>query len=297
MGAGSCRWRRPGGTWTSGPCCWIGRVLRAGRARIECCEQSGTVEIHDPRLLRAGQQAFCRALAESAVADFDAALVEIDLNAATCRLEFGAERFDRSALANRAAGAIRAATPAVGSAGRTGQATPPRWTDLAAFPRYGEACVLEWGEDDEEFAIVPFDEEAIADAKGSRRLRNLAMAGGSFVLAVGGFILPGVPTLPFLIMTAKYAIRVSPTVERLIKSQPWLAAMLAEPEPAEGASIDWRSVCAMLGVAALFVAVIVILHPPLPIVLALELGLMAFFAWRELRSEAEILEPAFALAA
>jgi uncharacterized membrane protein YbaN (DUF454 family) len=274
------------------------RSRRAGLPRVECFEPSGVVEIHDPRLVRPGREAFCRALAEAAVMEFDAELVEIDLNAATCRLVFGAERFDRSAMADRAAGAIRAATPAVGTGGARGQADRPRWTDLAAFSRNGEACVVEWGIDPEdELVILPFDEEAIADAKASRRLRNLAMAGGSFLLAIGGMILPGIPTLPFLIMTAKYAVRVSPKVERILKSQPWLAAMIAEPESAEGRSIAWRSVFGMIAMAALFVAAIVILHPPLPIVLALELGLMAFLAWRELRDEAEALEPAFALAA
>ena len=108
------------------------------------------------------------------------------------------------------------------------------------------------------------------------------MAGGSFVLAIGGIILPGIPTLPFLIKTGRYAVRVSPRIEQLLKSQPWCAAMLAEAEAASGPGIDRRSLSRMICLAAVFAAAFLILHPPLPVVLALELGLMACFAWPEL---------------
>ncbi len=94
------------------------------------------------------------------------------------------------------------------------------------------------------------------------------MAGGSFVLAIGGVILPGVPTLPFVIMTGRYAVRVSPRIERLLTRQPWCAALLAEAETSRGPDFDWRSLAKTIGPAALFVAAILILHPPLPVVLA-----------------------------
>ena len=120
------------------------------------------------------------------------------------------------------------------------------------------------------------------DASSVGRLVDLAMAGGSFVLAIGGVILPGVPTLPFVIMTGRYAVRVSPRIERLLTRQPWCAALLAEAETSRGPEFDWRSLAKTIGPASLFVAAILILHPPLPVVLALELGLMAYMAWREL---------------
>ncbi len=247
---------------------------------VSCCERSGVVEIHDRRLLRAGHEAFCRALLEAAVVDFEASRAEIDLESATCRLEFGPGPFDRAELAGRAAAAIRAATPAVreGSGLRDGDRAG--WTVLTAVACDGGASVREWSRDTPDDPIcVAFPVE---DATRSRRLVNLAMAGGSLVLAVGGVILPGIPTLPFVIMTGRYAVRVSPRIERLLKSQPWCAAMLAEGEGSSGRDTDWRSLSRMIGLAALFVAAILILHPPLPVVLALELGLMAYLAWREM---------------
>jgi uncharacterized protein len=262
---------------------------------VSCCERSGVVEIHDRRLLRAGHEAFCRALLEAAVVDFEASRAEIDLESASCRLEFGPGLFDRAELAGRAAAAIRAATPAVreGLGGR--DVAPDSWTVLTAFACDGGASVQEWRPDAPGDPIcVPFPGE---DATRSRRLVNLAMAGGSFVLAIGGIILPGIPTLPFVIMTGRYAVRLSPRIERLLKSQPWCAATLAEADAACGPNIDWRSLSRMIGMGACFVTAFLILHPPLPVVLALELGLMAYFAWREMGNKPGRLDFGHAAAA
>lgn len=277
---------------------------------VECCEHSGVVEIRDPRLFRAGQESFCRALVEAAVMDLGARLAELDLNASTCRLVFGPGRFDRAELAERAAAAVRAATPRVRKAGIEHlEEARAEWTELSAFAGDGVMVVREWGGESAAGGIVPFDEARAAvdvsgdgngdvdGRRGGRRLADLAMAGGSLLMTIAGVILPGIPTLPFLIMTAKYAARVSPSFERLVEERPWLSALLAQAEDPEGQPIDWWATGRMIGLAALFVAAIVILHPPMPIVLAVELGVMAFFAWRELRAEAAELEPELAMAA
>ena len=44
--------------------------------------------------------------------------------------------------------------------------------------------------------------------------------------------------IPFVIMTGRYAVRVSPRIERLLKSQPRCAAMLAEGEGSSGRNVD-----------------------------------------------------------
>ncbi|MHB1556784.1 MAG: DUF454 family protein [Isosphaeraceae bacterium] len=264
---------------------------------VECCERSGVVEIRDTRLFRAGQEPFCRALAEAAVMDLGAELAEVDLGASICRLVFGPGRFDRAELAERAAAAVRAATPRVTKEIDRSEPLRPEWTEFSAFAGDGVMVVREWGGESAAGGIVPFDEAGPADSRSSRRVADLAMAGGSLLMTIAGVILPGIPTLPFLIMTAKYAARVSPGFERLVEDRPWLAALLAQAEPQEGQPIDWWAIGRMIGLAALFVAAIMILHPPMPIVLAVELGVMAFFAWRELRTEAAELEPSLAMAA
>ena len=79
---------------------------------IECLEASGSLRIHDHRLLGLGQEAFCRALAQSAVTLGGLRRAEFCLISATCQLEFEPGRFDRADLAQRDSSAIRAATAA-----------------------------------------------------------------------------------------------------------------------------------------------------------------------------------------
>ncbi len=82
-------------------------------------------------------------------------------------------------------------------------------------------------------------------------------------------------------MTGRHAALASPRVERWLKRHPWLAAMLAEGEESPGPTIDWGALSRMIGLAVLFIAGIWIIHPPLPVVLLLEIGLMAFLALSE----------------
>lgn len=244
------------------------RAIETERARprpdgdgpwIACDESAGVVEIHDARLFRRGQEAFCRSLVEAAVSRFGATRARVGLAASTCRLEFGSGRLDRAELARRVEAAIRAATPAVRPAdgGRA------------------DGVALPLGDDPE-----PAEIEAEAP-DGRHRLVHLARAGGSLTMAAAAIVLPGLPTLPFLIMTGRHAALASPRIERLLRRHPWSAALLAEDATA-GPAFDWASLAKMLGLAALLAAMIWLLHPPLPVVLALELGLMAvlgLFEW------------------
>jgi uncharacterized membrane protein YbaN (DUF454 family) len=244
---------------------------------IGCCEQSGVIEIHDPRLLRRGHEAFGLALVEAAVARFGAYRAEVSLATSTCRLEFGPGRFDRSEMARRAASAVGVATPAV----REG-------TGTGVGGRLLSATAIEDGTATTAASEQTSDDTSVADGVHEsparrRRLVHLAMAGGSFALAVGAVILPGIPTLPFLIMTGRHAVLISPGIERLLKRQPWCAALLAEAERTLGTTLDWRSLSRMLGLSVLLAAGIWVFQPPLPDILVMEVGLMAYLGWQEWR--------------
>jgi uncharacterized membrane protein YbaN (DUF454 family) len=241
---------------------------------VRCCERHGTIEIHDPRLLRPDRAAFCRALVEAAVARFGARRAEVLMESSTCRLEFEPGRFDRAELADRAAYAVRAATPSVrdgaGSrddAGSVGGILRSFATDGVTSPRAPRGASPD---------VATSAERSISASTGSRRLADLAKAGASFALAVGGFVLPGIPTLPFLILSGRHAARVSPGIERLLVGQSWCAALLTKVEIPSEPTLDWRSLLRMIGPAVLFAAGSLILHPPLPIVLGLEFGLIVF---------------------
>jgi len=55
---------------------------------------------------------------------------------------------------------------------------------------------------------------------------NLVMAGGSFAMAVAGVILPGIPSLPFLLLTGHYLILSSPDFCRRLELLPGVGALL-----------------------------------------------------------------------
>jgi hypothetical protein len=252
---------------------------------VGCCEEDGVIEIHDPRLLRPGHVAFCRALVEAAVARFGARRAEVRMESSTCRLEFEPGRFNKAELADRVAAAVRAATPSVRDeaggredAGAGRSILTASATDGVTSPPSTRAASPD----------VPASAERSAAARrGSRRLADLAMAGGCFALAVGGLILPGIPALPFLALTGRYAARVHPGIERLLMGQPWCARLLTEVEIPSGPARDGRSLWKVIGIGVLFAAGSLILHPPLPIVLGLELGVMVFLGWRELDGTAD----------
>jgi uncharacterized membrane protein YbaN (DUF454 family) len=260
--------------------CIAERGTDAAGPWIACCEQTGVIEIHDPRLLRPGLEAFCFELVKAAIARFGALRAEVRIDSATCRLEFEPGRFDQTELARRVEGAVRAATPAVrdGSACRDG--TSSGWTILTGFTAGGRTLLAATRGDSAVESRSTVRSAAIPT--GSARLANLIMAGGSFALAIGGIILPGIPALPFLITSARYAVRVCPGFEQRLMRQTWCATWLPKAEDLAGTTLDWRSSLPMIGLSALVALALLIIQPPYPVVIGLELGLMGLFGWREL---------------
>lgn len=253
-----------------------------GRGWIDCDEREGVIEIHDPRLLRRGQEAFCRALVEAAVERFGARWAGVTLETSTCRIAFPPGDRDRAEMARRVALAVHAAIPSVcneSAARAEAREAPIPAGPAAATGAEGEIEDIEEG----------------PSSRRRRRLWHAALAGGSFALTIGGIVLPGVPTLPFLLMTGRQAALASPRIERWLRRQPWCAAMLEDAEESSGSPIDWRSLLGMIALAALCVAGIWFLHPPLPVILLLEVGLMALLAcWDWLGSLRAEVAPAVA---
>ncbi len=54
-------------------------------------------------------------------------------------------------------------------------------------------------------------------ARGLKRVWYLALAGGSFGMTLVGFLVPGIPTVPFLLATSYYLARSSPRLNRLLR--------------------------------------------------------------------------------
>jgi uncharacterized membrane protein YbaN (DUF454 family) len=263
-----------------------GRVEVGAGGWVDCDERSGVVSIHDRRLFRPGREAFCRALAESAVERFQARRVEICVTSSMCRLEFRPGQFSRAELARRIAAAVRAASTASGDWAEAPQGARASWTTLTAMATDAGISIRQ-RQEDRPGRTALLDASAPAKQppeapKGAPWLVDLALAGGSLTMAVAGVILPGIPALPFLLLAARHAVRLSPRIDHFWRRRPWLAALLSQAE-ASGSllRLDRRSLVKMLLITVLAAAVILILHPPLPVVMALEIGVMAFVCFRE----------------
>ncbi len=223
---------------------------------------AGVVEIRDPRMFRVGQEAFCRSLVEAAVDRGGALLASVDLETATCRIEFGPRRFGAVDLAERVASSIRSAIPTVCRESVT--------AIEVSRVEGGPSC--------------------------RRRMKHLAMAGGSLGLSVAGLVLPGLPTLPFLITTGRHAALASPTIERWLRGHRWTAFLLEAKSAESRLSFEWKSIAKWVILAAIFATLILVLHPPMPVLLALELGVMALvgcWEWLQPGDAVDAIELAF----
>lgn len=67
-------------------------------------------------------------------------------------------------------------------------------------------------------------------ATGSRRIINLALAGGSLVVTGVALVIPGIPFLPFLLATSYYLARSSPWMDQKLRRFPFMGTILVEWE-------------------------------------------------------------------
>jgi uncharacterized membrane protein YbaN (DUF454 family) len=323
------------------------RFETAAGLRLDCREDCGLVVVHDPRLLRPGREAFCRALVREAVGQGGALRAEVVLATSDFRLEFATGRFDRAGLAEQVALAVRAATPSARDLAPSRDA----WLTLTAFPAGGEPSVWEtlegrtgrvvlrhralidapwlavrlaralrglpgvrtclahpWSgrlevDVDAETAppavVVAAAESALRKElpasrpyagtpstfpvmpqeppfvePGARRLVDLVLAGGSFTMAVAGFVVPGVPSAPFVVLASHYLVRSAPKTHQRLSRLPGVGPVLQRTGRAGHPWADRRAFLKTLGWSVLTAAAFLIVHPPLPVVLALEFGLL-----------------------
>jgi uncharacterized membrane protein YbaN (DUF454 family) len=120
----------------------------------------------------------------------------------------------------------------------------------------------------------------------SRRLgkaRDLLLAGGSFLMVVVGVVLPGIPSAPFLLLTAYFLLRCWPGLRGVLGNFPRLMRVLDAPFPHPTREDIAKSVI----IAVLSILLFLIAHPPLPLVFGFELCLAAIYARRWIRQADE----------
>ena len=235
----------------------------ASGLKIRCDKQRGILEIVDPRMFRPRRETFCRVLSDSAISLSGASGVDLDLPANSCRFHFEPDRFDEAELARRVSLAIEAATMAV-------QLEASGFVD----GRINSAL--------QEPAITSGRPEELPVTTSSDRCRCMALGGGSLMAGIAGLILPGIPSAPFFLFSAHYFMQASTTFRRWLDGMPKLGKIVRKLEASGGMVLDRSLLVKILGMGILLGLVFLVIHPPLPLVMAIELGLTVFFSLREI---------------
>jgi uncharacterized membrane protein YbaN (DUF454 family) len=102
------------------------------------------------------------------------------------------------------------------------------------------------------------------------------VAGGSLLLAAAGVVLPGIPTVPFFMLSCHSLSRACPQLQPLLHSLPGVGKLLRASAATESKWTDPDFVAKSLVLSGLVAAFFLIIHPPLPLVLACEFGMMFF---------------------
>jgi uncharacterized membrane protein YbaN (DUF454 family) len=215
---------------------------------IEIDERSGLVRVHDPRLFQASERSFCQRLLAAASEQPQMRRAEVNLLSATCSFEFGPGLATSDALADTFINILRQA-----SAVPTNRMRGSWWRrvkDLAGGGRSRRSIMSVSGK------RVP---------GGVKRLENLALAGGSFVMTLAGLVVPGIPTVPFLLATSYYLARSSPRLDERLRRTTFFGPILEEWEHHGGLSA--RSKEKLVGFSGLILVITVVVSPFSPVTL------------------------------
>ena len=124
-------------------------------------------------------------------------------------------------------------------------------------------------------------------ASGPRRLFYLALGAGALVLTVVGLIVPGIPTVPFLLLSSYGFARSSRRMNRWLRETRFLGPILSEWE--EHGGLSRRSKKKLIGLTVVIILIAVVLAPlsPLGLVLILVMASLSIFGVNRLPSIAE----------
>jgi uncharacterized membrane protein YbaN (DUF454 family) len=113
---------------------------------------------------------------------------------------------------------------------------------------------------------APSQAKSPSVATGLKRPMYLALAGGSFVMSVVGVIVPGIPTVPFLLATSYFLARSSPWLDSRLRRTVFFGPILQEWEQFGGLSRASKG--KLIALTGAIIAVTVIFAPLSPVALA-----------------------------
>jgi uncharacterized membrane protein YbaN (DUF454 family) len=310
------------------------------RPDVDFDTKAQTIRVCDARLINAGQRAFCRRLLEAAARRQGIGKAEVDLAAASCRIEFAGEAVSSQKMADFFADCVQEAASGFPDGerkkkrfGRTAQG----WQKMTAYPlasdvslwetfdAIGDSVKLRHQCPDAGDRQLPLMAEAIARldeverckpnhrsrkltvdfshthkelngfmdqaersfeellalaaaertadssqattgaggsveiASGPKRLLYLGLAGGSFAMTLVALVIPGVPTVPFLLATSYFLARSSRWLDLKLRESVFLGSIVTEWE--EQGGLGRKSKGKLMALTGAIVAVAIILSP------------------------------------
>jgi uncharacterized membrane protein YbaN (DUF454 family) len=118
-------------------------------------------------------------------------------------------------------------------------------------------------------------------ATGLARLKYTVFAGGSFGLTLLGIVVPGIPTLPFLVATSYYVTRISPRYHAYLRQSFFFGEILEEWETKAALSV--RSKGKLFGLTIAIIVISLGVFPATPISVAVVLVLSTLSLYEVLR--------------
>jgi uncharacterized membrane protein YbaN (DUF454 family) len=100
-------------------------------------------------------------------------------------------------------------------------------------------------------------------ATGPKRLLYLALAGGAFLLTLVGLIVPGIPTVPFLLATSYFLARSSPWLDEKLRESIFFGSIVTEWE--RHRALGGQSKAKLMALTGAIVLAAVILSPLSPL--------------------------------
>jgi hypothetical protein len=117
---------------------------------------------------------------------------------------------------------------------------------------------------------------------GFRRIPYLALGGGCLLLTLAGLVLPGIPTVPFLVASSYFLARSSPRLHTHLHRLPLLGAVLHEWEKYRALRPESKSQLLTLSLGVLAFSAILDPLDPVAMGLTVLLGSLAVFGIRRI---------------
>lgn len=171
----------------------------------------GHLSVADPRVFCNGRPRLADALLRELQQLPEVAAACLDLSRGACRVDWQEAGLTANEAADTFIAALRRALQE--ERGRSG----PGWFKRRSRQRQRQPAA----------PGRPADAEPVL-VRGPRRLLYLAAGAGSVVMTIVGVIVPGIPTVPFLLSSSYFLARSSPRAHALLEATPLFGDMVRE---------------------------------------------------------------------